>query len=236
MTVTFDQDTWSFQLSNSSTVERLTGQGRPDTLLNYSSIGDFMRLLADDENDLFARLHGPIIDRISKSPIVAAWKAKRAHLKDLKHFPQYRRRAFDLYHDAARAVAAGTADEKQLALVEGLAGEIAQSQIIIPAGQILFHGRADWLLAAQRPYPTFVSTSLHPVVARNRAFARTGIDMKNGKPLVCVLELKAPLPAMWGHVGKSQEYELLLTRNLTFKEVDRYAGTKFEVAHLDVTS
>jgi hypothetical protein len=196
-----------------------------------------MEYLADDDQGIFlGRLQASIAERIEASPIVKTWCRLRAPLKELKHFSKYRRRHFDRYHAAARAMSAGNADKGQKALVEGLDKEIGQSKIIVPRNQVLFHGRADELITHQRPYATFISTSLHPIVARNRAITRAGIDGKNGKPLVCILKLLTSLPVLWGHVGKSHEYELLLPRNLIATEVNRHVGKNFVVATLEVTT
>src|SRR6185312_12924681 len=94
--------------------------------------------------------------------------------------------------------------------IAGLDAEIAASKIVLQPGQVLLHGRCDTDLVTKQPYPTYVSTTLNAVVACNSAFRRAGVDHVNGRPLVFVLTLRVPLPALWGQVGRSVEWELLL--------------------------
>ncbi|KAB2797335.1 hypothetical protein F9L06_13470 [Brucella anthropi] len=233
---TVSQENWYFRISNSSQMERLLGTDKPDTILEFPSGGDLVRHLGDDHNDEHMRLHLPIDERLDADPVAKEWARQRTPLKDLKHFPRYRRNEFDRYHVSARAVSTGTADVSQTTMVSGLDGEIENSRILVPAGQVLFHGRANDDLIALQPYPTYISSSLHPIIARNSAFRRAGDGNKNGQPRVFVLTLKVPLPALWGQAGKSCEYELLLPRNLFVEERTRYSGTKYETIFADVTA
>ncbi|MDX0973253.1 hypothetical protein GOL21_26625 [Sinorhizobium medicae] len=233
---TVNQENWHFRISNSSEVERLLGSDKPDTTLEFASAGDLVRHLGNDHNDDFIRLHSPIDERLDADPVAQDWARRRTLLKDLKYFPRYRRNEYDRYHAAARAASSGTADSSQASMVGGLDEEIENSRILVPAGQVLFHGRANDDLTALQPYPTYISTSLHPIIARNSAFRRAGEKNKNGQPRVFVLTLKLPLPALWGQAGKSCEYELLLPRNLFVEERARHSGTKYETIFADVTA
>ncbi|WP_327212381.1 hypothetical protein U8Q06_27515 (plasmid) [Rhizobium beringeri] len=228
------QDNWQFQLSNSSVVERLQGTTKPDTVLEFSNAGDLVRHLGSDQNDDFLRLHPKIDKRLDEDPVAQEWAKQRTLLKDLSHFPRYRSKEYDRYHAAARAVFSGTADSMQGDIVSGLDDEIENSSIAVPVDQILFHGRANDDLTSLQPYTTYVSTSLHPIIARNSAFRRAGVGNKDSQPRVFVLTLKIPLPALWGQIGQSCEYELLLPRNLVIQETRRHAGTKFETVFADV--
>ncbi|ENN88492.1 hypothetical protein RHSP_04794 [Rhizobium freirei PRF 81] len=231
---TVSQENWHFRLSNSSQVERLLGTDKPDTILEFPSAGDLVKHLGNDDNDEYMRLHSPIDERLDADPVAQEWARLRTRLRDLKHFPRYRRKEFDRYHSAACAVSSGSADASQASMVSGLDEEIEKSRILVPAGQVLFHGRANDDLTNFQPYPTYISTSLHPIIARNSAFRRAGIENKNGQPRVFVLTLKLPLPALWGQAGQSCEYELLLPRNLFIEERARSSGTKYETIFADV--
>ncbi|MBG6223436.1 MULTISPECIES: hypothetical protein [unclassified Janthinobacterium] len=46
-------------------------------------------------------------------------------------------------------------------------------------------------------YPSFVYTSLDPVVAMNSALRRAGMKQVNGPPVVYMLTLRDPLNAIW---------------------------------------
>ncbi|PSH56321.1 hypothetical protein [Phyllobacterium sophorae] len=230
------QDNWQFWLSNSSEVERLQGIARPDTILEFSHAGDLVRHLGSDQNDDFLRLHSKIDKRLDADPVAQEWAKRRTLLKHLSHFPRYRSNEYDRYHAAARAVFSGTADSMQGGMVSGLDDEIEKSSITVPAGQVLFHGRANDDLTSLQPYTTYISTSLHPIIARNSAFRRAGVGNKDGQPRVFLLTLTIPLPALWGQIGKSCEYELLLPRNLVIQETGRHVGTKFETVFADVTA
>lgn len=178
-----------------------------------------------------SRFQDSIAERLGKDPNVKTIKASRTLLKDLKHFPAYRNDQYDKYHDAARSVAGGRATAKDRHLIDGLDAEVAASAILLDAGQILFHGRCDDLLVTAHPYPSYVSTTLDPIVALNSAWRRAGNSNVNGRPIVLVLKLRVPLRALWGHVGKSHEWELLLPRGIDWEETNRQSGKTFDVVH-----
>jgi hypothetical protein len=65
----------------------------------------------------------------------------------------------------------------------------------------------------------------------NSAYRRAGIGGVNGRPIVLVLETGMPLRALWGHVGHSAEWELLLPRGICWAETTRWSGNTFDVVH-----
>lgn len=178
-----------------------------------------------------SRFQRSIGDQLKEEPNVKDIHETHTPLKHLKHFSAYRGKRFGKYHEAARRVAGGGAVPSDRKLVDGLDSEIAASKISLDAGQILFHGRCNDLLVRERPYASYVSTTLDPIVALNSAYRRAGNGNVNGRPIVFVLELCLPLRALWGHVGKSAEWELLLPRGVDWKETKRRCGNSFDVVH-----
>lgn len=220
-----DQSNWEFEFGDPA------GSSRK---LTFQTALDLVHYLADEQDDDFTRMQGRIASRIKDNPVAHQWKAKRNFLKDLRHFPRYRGKHYDLYHDAARGRHHGTASAAQLSLANGLEAEINGSSIILPSGQILFHGRANLDLTNQQPYPSFVSTSLSPIVARQSAIRRAGVNQANGSPVVYVLTLRNSMPALWGQTGNSSEYELLLRPGLTCTARSRKSGVNFDVIEADI--
>ena len=195
-------------------------------LFRPASAVDLVQYLADDDQDEFVAIHGKIEKRLDLDPSVKKLAKVRSLLKNLKHFPRYRRNDFDTYHAAARSCATGTATLPQELLVRGLQDEINASRTIAAAGQILFHGRADQELTSGDPYPSFISTSLNPMVARNSAFRRA---YKGGIPTLYIITLQSNMPTLWGQTGKSCEYEMLLPLGLKCEQTRFYKGATFEV-------
>ncbi len=229
-----DQSNWEFVFSNSSPISNALGTSKSPTVLAFSTSTELVRHMADDDQDDYVRIQGRIDKRIKADPVARAWKKARTYLTDLKHFPRYRKSEYHLYHDAARARRRGRATPKQQDLANGLEAEINASRVVVPPWQILFHGRADRNLTNLVPYPSFISTSLNPVVARMSAFRRAGVDRVNGKPTVYILTLGCSLPALWGQTGKSFEYELLLPPLLTSVIKNQYTGRNFDVVEAEV--
>lgn len=160
-----NQSNWEFFIGKSS----ISSSGRhidtQTTPLAFATSVELLRYLADGANDYLTPIQNQIKARIKSDSVASDWARKRALLKNLSHFPKYRKSSFDVYHDAARARLQGQATPKQLALANGLDAEIKASRIVVPSGQIVFHGRADRALTDMPTYPSFISTSLDPVVA-----------------------------------------------------------------------
>lgn len=229
---TIDQSKWSFSIGGSGHLPEAL-RTTPARQLQFATAFELLRHMADDEQDDYVPIQRCIDERLKLDSVAKAWARQRSLLKDLKHFPKYRRNEYDLYHAAARALAKGWADEWQTQLVSGLDAEIRASRVRVPAGQLLYHGRSNRDLTTQQPYPTFLSTSLNPVVAHQSAFRRS---FKDGKPLVYLLTLQLELSALWGQAGNSVEWELLLPRNLEVTETSAYQGANFEVIAADITA
>ncbi len=229
-----DQSNWMFVFSNSSPISDALGTSKSPRVLAFNTSTELVRHMADDDQDDYVRIQGRIDERIKADPVARAWKKAQTRLKDLKHFPRYRKNESHLYHDAARARQHGRATPKQRDLANGLEAEINASRVVVPPRQILFHGRADRNLTNLVPFPSFISTSLNPVVARMSAFRRARVNRVNGKPTVYILTLGCSLPALWGQKGKSVEYELLLPPLLTSVVKSQYAGRNFDVVEAEV--
>ncbi|MEQ1819548.1 MAG: hypothetical protein ABL871_13145 [Terricaulis sp.] len=228
------QANWQFSFNNTSGLDKMKGVQRPPTQLAFPACIDLVKHLADDSVDDYIRIHQAVEDRLENDTDARAWKAVRTRLGTVPHFRKYRNVDCDLYHNAARARAAGRATPQQLALVSALEAEIAPSKTIVPAGQIVTHGRANRDLTTMAPYPAFLSTTLNPVVARNSAFRRAGMNQVNGQPVVYVLSITRPLPALWGQTGNSCEYELLFAPGLSWREVSSNTGSKFELIEAEL--
>ncbi len=228
-----DLNAWSFRFSNSSSMLEQLSTAKADTELTFSTAVDLLLHSANDGTD-DARIQTRVHKRLRRDVVVKSWRNQQTLLKNLRHFPRYRGKAYDHYHEAARAGAAGRATPRQLALADGLKAEIDASRLIVPVGQILFHGRANQDLTATSDYPTFISTSLDPIVARNSAFRRAGLNQAYGRPVVFVLTLRIPLPALWGHVGRSCEWELLLPPSLGLRQTGIHSGGGFDVVEAEV--
>ncbi|WP_316214412.1 hypothetical protein [Bradyrhizobium sp. SZCCHNR2035] len=204
--------------------------GDPESY-DFPTIDALLQHLDEPGNDDRSRFQQSIGERLGRDPNVAAIKAARTQLKDLKHFRAYRGSQYDRYHAAARRIADEVASKADQKLIDGFDVEIASSRISLSSGQILFHGRCNDLLVTEHPYPSYVSATLDPIVALNSAFRRAGINCVNGRPIVLVLKLCVPLRALWGHVGKSHEWELLLPRGVDWKETERRSGNAFDIIH-----
>ncbi|MGH0004088.1 hypothetical protein ACQU0X_28790 [Pseudovibrio ascidiaceicola] len=151
--------------------------------------------------------------------------------KQPSHFFQYRcEDKYDDYHSAAKQVHAGSAEDADLALFNGLQEEVLSSNIILSKGQVLFHGRRDIDLLAE-PYPAFTSTTLSFKIAHQRARTRAdeGEGHVRGDALyIFVLKLQNDIPALWGE-KKYEEWELLLPAQCHFKNAKWTSGKFIEV-------
>ena len=225
---------WRFEFSNSSIVDEAQGITRSPTILSFPTSADLVEYLANEKKDDYCRIHSVIQERLDFDPVVAEWKRTRSLLKNLDHFPNYRRSKSKQYHRAAVARHQGLATQHQLDLVAGLEKEIKESRTKILPGQILFHGSCNASLISGNTYPTFVSASLHAVVARYHAYSSAGANFRNGTPTVYVLTMCVMSSALWGHAGKSNEYELLLPTSLTCRQTKQYSGANFDVIEAEV--
>ena len=228
-----DVDSWRFEFRHDSQVDVALGTARAPEIFQFASASALAKFLSNDATDDFIRIHGAIDDQLKAKEEVKALKRDRTLLRSLHHFPKYRRRKYDDYHRAARAISTNSASPEQHTMATGLDAEISGSPIVLEPGQVLFHGRCDDQLVTQQPYPSFISTTLNPVVARNSAFRRTGANNANGRPVVFVLTLGISLNALWGHVGRSAEWELLLPRNIKWRQTGRSTGIKFDVVQAE---
>lgn len=193
-------------------------------------------LWISQNNDMKTAVQGAAEVRIRADPLWKSWKRQRTLLRHAPHFQGYRSsKTCDLYHQAARAVLGGgppVPTAAQLAMFNGLMGEIGTSAVVLPAGQILFHGRADRDLDSLPVYPAFVSTSADPVVACNHANKR-GFN-SGGRALVYQLTLLTSRPAFFGDGGGLRECELLLPAGLSVKATNFHKGADFDIVEAEV--
>lgn len=226
---TFDLIDREFRFTNTSVLDKMQGIEKPDTVLNFPSTKQLVNHLVDDLAGDRAPMQSRIHDVIDVDQTVQGWKSKRTHLKDLTHFPKYRDVKYDRYHDAARAVQNGTSTKDQIALAQGLESEILSSNLALPIGQILFHGRCNQELTSGNSYPAFLSTSLCPVVALNSGFRRAGENFKQGRPTIYVLSVQCDLPTLWGQMGNTHEYELLFPPGLQIEKLNEWQRGEFTI-------
>jgi hypothetical protein len=228
------QDDWKFCFTISSTLDARQGLPKREKTLEFKSAFELAQFLVDGDNECLSAMQRQIDERIELDPEFKVWQKARTPLKDLPHFSQYRRRSYHDYHAAAFAKHGGKPTPKQCKLVKGLGDEIAIYPVTIPSGQIVFHGRSDFLIANPEPHPTFLSATLHPVVGFNHSKKQSKTRGACSRPLLCILKLSRNLPALWGHTRTSHEYELLFPSMLKIEETARYIGSNGDVLEASI--
>jgi len=221
-----DQNNWHFTLG------ALSPNGDTRRTFSFTSAADLACFLSNDAKDAYIAFQSKIDARLKADPVASIWRKGKKPLSELPNFAKYRGNEYDHYHEAARACFNNTQTLEQKKLVVGLEQEINRAGLMIPKGQTVYHGRANLDIITQAPYSTFISTSLSVTVARYHAFKRS---LKNGaKPLVFILTLQVPLPAIWGQTGVSNEHELLLPTLLTCVQRRIHEGAFFDVVEADI--
>lgn len=226
-----NQRNWRFEIDRTEVLDKAIGKERKVDTLEFPTAIELVDFIVEDDGEDRPIIQRKIEDRIDGDQCVRQWKKNRTLMRDLKHFPQYRNRKYDLYHAAARASSKGTATRKQHELTNGLTSEINASQIKVNCGQILFHGRADDLVTSLEIYPTFISTSLDPVVAHQSAVRRA---QEHLTPIIYILTSRISLPVIWGQTPSSFEYEVLLPRNLSCLKKSEKSIGKFKIIEADI--
>jgi hypothetical protein len=229
-----DLNKLDFSFPQTSMLEQLQGISKPDKGLSFASPIDFLNYLSNYSHEEMSTFHLAFDKMLKSNPVVKEFKRTRSKLKNLTHFPKYRSRFHKQYHEAAKAVASNSASKNQTKLVQGLDNEIGTSKTILSAGQVLFHGCERCVLCDSSINPTYVSATLHPIVARNSAYRRAGENQTHGKPTVCVIRLQHEQKALWGQTGKSCEYELLLPRKLRIQKITEISGKDFDIAEVAI--
>jgi hypothetical protein len=226
---------WNFSFSTTTLIEEMQGIVRPDMLLEFNTNAEFLKYLASTPEEKHPRgFHVQVDQMLSEDPLVKLLNKKR-NISSLKYFRQYRGFEHAKFHLAALALGSEYVTEKQKNLVQGLDREINSSKIVLPKGFVVFHGCQDGVLCDQLVCPTYISTTLHPVVAKNSAIRRARQLAPNGKPSVFMLVLKNELPALWGHTPRNKiEFELLLPRNLKVCKTSNYEGINFELVSAEI--
>lgn len=222
-----DLSHWVFSIWGGHLALKGTPHYSESEMLNFADSFDLLLHLAADRT-CESSIQNQVRRRLKEDPVAQQWHKQRTRLKSLAHFTKYRENGhYETYHDAARATALGTHTPEQQIMADGLNAEIGASAIVVPAGQIVFHGRADLDLHMSPPYPSFISTSLDPTVSVYHAIKR-GLKT-NTRPFVYVLTLTDPLHAIWGNGGSLDEWELLLKSGLACTQVQSHPGTNFDV-------
>lgn len=225
-----DLSNWRFSLGGSLPQFAGTAHFEPPLILALETPADLLRHLADADEGEDTAYQNQIQARLSNDPEARAWHRRRTPFGTTLHFNRYRDTAhYETYHDAAIALAQGTASSLQRDMVSGLNAEIRASNVVVPAGQVVFHGRGDLRLHSDTPYPTFISTSLDPTVCLWHARKRANHRRSTARAVIYSLTLRDDLPAMWGQGGNRDEWELLLQSDLTCAQTARHAGKRFDV-------
>lgn len=205
----------------------------PPKIFEFPTAIELLRYLADDDSQQGA-FQSCVRERLRVDPVARGWHRLRTRIGGSTHFKSYRRNPNYLrYHDAAVAVSAGHATAAQKDLVLGLDREITASRVVVPAGQMLFHGRGDRELDELAPYPSFVSTSLDPTVSIYHAIKRQQ-QRTGARATLYALTLESPLPAMWGNGGSLEEWELLLQSRLTCTASQEHALGRFDIIEASI--
>lgn len=205
----------------------------PEYVQEYPTALKLLLAISDPSAEL-ARIQGRIQERLRKDVNRLAWHSQRTFLKNAPHFQKYRRQHSVHYHEAARLAASGTKlTQEQSALLQGLNAEINASKILLPVGQKLFHGTLNQSLTSQKKCPTFISTSLDPIVAFNHSKKRA-FQKQNCQACVYLLTVQRAIPAFYGQAGCTAEFELLLPTGLEITETNRYQIEKCDVIEADV--
>lgn len=206
----------------------------PPTVYPFATAIELLQHLAGDDTHQ-SGFQNNIRERLKADPTATQWHKLRTKLGDTTHFQTYRRNPhYQHYHDAAAAVANRTATTPQQQMVQGLDAEIAASRVIVPAGQMLFHGRGDRDLDRSAPYPSFVSTSLDPTVCIYHAIKRKLEHGADARAVVYALTLEVPLPAIWGNGGSLDEWELLLQTKLTYATTQKHSQGRFDIIEASI--
>lgn len=175
---------------------------------------------------------GQIDERLRAGAQAMGWPRNYTRIGKAPHFKRYRGKHYDSYKKAALARAAGIATPQQTLLAAGLSSEIAASKVIVPSGQVVLHGRSDQLPTALPNYDAYLSTTLSPFVAHFSAIRR--YQQLGGRKTIYVLKLVRDLPAMWGHVGSSAEWELLFDAGLPVRATSSFMSGAFDIVEADL--
>lgn len=226
---TVNLDHWHFELGGSPKILQGTTLYQAPIAVPLITHVDLLCHLANN-SDHDTAIQNQIRHRLSVDAIAQTWHKQRTNIGSLPHFSQYRKTSkYDSYHAAAAAVFAGNATGEQRDMVHGLEQEIASSKVIVSAGQVVFHGRGDQALHTSPPYPSFISTSLDPVVCVLHAAKRKHQGGASGKAFIYALTLLDNLPVIWGNGGALNEWELLLGTNLSCSVQAIHSGHRFDV-------
>lgn len=224
-----DLSSWTFNFG---------GTGRtslgPIMARNFPAALDLLCWLGSN-GDLEATVQAQIQKRIRSDPNWKLWRKQRTLFRDAPYFQSYRGPSYDEFHAAARSVVTGSSappTAAQLGMYRGLMKEIASSAVVLPTGQLLFHGRADRDLDSVPRYPAFLSTSVDPVVALYHARKRAFNSPR--RQLVYHLTLRTSRAAFFGQAGRLREYELLLPAGLTVATRALHNAGDFDIVEADV--
>ncbi len=223
-----DMTAWQFSIGGGHPGLVASGHAKPPAVLQFQTVQDLLLYLGTG-----AQLPDGQIDvRLRAGATVMRWPKLYTRLGNAPNFKRYRGRHYDAYKAAALARAAGNATAEQLAVANGLSSEIAKSQVIVPRGQLVLHGRSDQDPTASLVYDAFLSTTLSPFVARLSAIRRE--QQLGGRQTIYVFTLARDLPAMWGHVGRSPEWELLFDAGLPVRATARRSTGAFDIVDAEL--
>jgi hypothetical protein len=219
---------WTFTLGGGNSHLVTHGIIPPPKQISFLTVQDLLTAICKGAN----LPTGQIDARLRAGAQTMGWPRNYTRIGQAPHFKRYRGKNYDSYKEAALACAAGTATPRQTLLAAGLSSEIAASKVIVPSGQVVVHGRSDQLPTNGTNYDAFLSTTLSPFVAHLSAIRRS--KQLGGCPTIYVFRLVRDLPAMWGQVGLSAEWELLFNAGLHVQATSSLKSGGFEIVEADL--
>ena len=218
-----DMTNWHFSIGGGHPALVAHGLAQPPIALHFPTLTDLLCYIGSGNQQLAAQIE----DRLKADVKSVRWKNLYTRLSIAPHFKSYRGKRYDIYKAAALARAIGHATPKQLILANGLSSEIAASKVIVNRGQLVLHGRSDQSPSGGPVYNGFLSTTLSPFVAQLSAIRRQ--HQLGGRQTVYLFTVQRDMPAMWGHVGASSEWELLFDAGLPVRQTAIHSAGSFDV-------
>jgi hypothetical protein len=232
----FIDSPWEFRFNTTKLIEELNGTTRPDLILEFKNRTKFFEYLATTPFEEQPRgIHDNVDKLLLNGTAVKFFNKKRSNLTGLKYFRKYRGYDHSKFHLAALAADLNLKPIRKNNIILGLDLEIQSSKILLPKGFVVFHGCENEILSREEICSTYISTTLHPIVAMNSAIRRCGSDPKVNNRTVYILTFKNETLALWGHTRRSAEFELLLPRKLRVSKSQIYHGLNFDIIHADIT-
>ncbi len=227
---------WEFSFGGSDPRLAGTPSFREPTIVRLATVLDLLLRLAEDGKDDNPHQH-QIQQRLKTDPVAKAWHEQTGKDRGdaaLRTLPKGRQVRGLPRGGSCRCCrhclrrATGTRSRSR--------SRNAASAVIIPNGQVLFHGRGDRVLHSSSSYASFISTSLDPTVCIRHAVKRQVQKGPEARAGIYLLTTRAPLHVIWGNGGALKEWELLVPTRLQCTELSVHECTRFDIAEIDVRS